>query len=177
MKANTRNTLPASLLLAASALLVSACNATPPSATASNANAAPATQVLPASTPALPLVIVHKDPNCGCCVGWAAHMREAGFPVELRDSNDMMAVKQKLGIDEGMLSCHTSEIDGYVVEGHVPVQDIQRLLVERPKARGLVLPGMPLGSPGMETPDGHVQPYQVALLNEDGSLTPYSSHP
>ena len=160
MKLLSTSALPA-LALAASTLLVSACNATP---------AAPAAKTTNAT------VKVHKDPNCGCCGGWAEHMQAAGFPVEIHDTSDMASVKQRLGIGEGMMSCHTSEIDGYVVEGHVPVSAIQKLLAERPKARGLVLPGMPIGSPGMESPDGYRQPFTVALLAEDGSLSEFSRH-
>jgi hypothetical protein len=175
------------LLLAASALLTSACSAASPAitdagtaaASAVAASAAPATstaQQVPTHK-ALPLVKVHKDPNCGCCGGWAEHMRAAGFPVQIHDTGDMAAVKQRLGIGEGMYSCHTSEIDGYVVEGHVPVDAIHKLLAERPKARGLVLPGMPIGSPGMESPDGYRQPFVVGLLEHDGSVRAFSQHP
>ena len=119
------------LVLAAGTLLISACNASPSTATTAAAAvaAAPAKAVEAApATKALPLVVVHKDPNCGCCGGWAEHMQAAGFPVQLNDTSDMMAVKQRLGIGDGMMSCHTSEIDGYVVEGHVPVEDIRKLL-------------------------------------------------
>lgn len=169
------------MLLAGSTLLISACNATPAGSTAVAAtDAATAAPVAAAAAPAqrnLPLVKVHKDPNCGCCGGWAERMQAAGFPVEIHDTEDMLAVKQRLGIGDGMMSCHTSEIDGYVVEGHVPVADIHKLLAERPKARGLVLPGMPVGSPGMESPDGYRQPFTVSLLAEDGTLQPYSRHP
>ncbi|MEN5206981.1 DUF411 domain-containing protein [Stenotrophomonas terrae] len=168
------------LVLATGTLLISACNASPSasaSAAATPTVAAPAKTVeaAPASK-ALPLVVVHKDPNCGCCGGWAEHMQAAGFPVQLNDTSDMMAVKQRLGIGDGMMSCHTSEIDGYVVEGHVPVEDIKKLLAERPQARGLVLPGMPVGTPGMESPDGYRQAFTVALLGNDGSLSEFSKH-
>ncbi len=170
------------LVLAGSVLLVSACNATPaaPAATvvvdAVAGSAVAAAQVQAPAASALPVVKVHKDPNCGCCGGWAEHMQAAGFPVQIHDTADMAAVKQRLGIGDGMMSCHTSEIDGYVVEGHVPVEAIRKLLAERPKARGLVLPGMPIGSPGMESPDGYRQPFTVSLLGEDGSLSAFSRH-
>ncbi|WP_305805876.1 DUF411 domain-containing protein [Stenotrophomonas sp. YIM B06876] len=170
------------LLLAGSALLTSACSAASPAPAAQTATiaASAASATPPVTAPAskrLPLVKVHKDPNCGCCGGWAEHMRAAGFPVEIHNTADMAALKQRLGIGEGMYSCHTSEIDGYVVEGHVPVAAIHKLLAERPKARGLVLPGMPIGSPGMESPDGYRQPFAVALLTEDGSVSAFSQHP
>ena len=165
------------LLLVAGTLLISACNASPSTAAAaaSTAPKAPAMQTAPTTTK-LPLVVVHKDPNCGCCGGWAEHMQAAGFPVRINDTSDMATIKQRLGIGDGMMSCHTAEIDGYVIEGHVPVEDIRKLLAERPKARGLVLPGMPVGSPGMESPDGYRQKFTVALLGNDGSLSEFSKH-
>lgn len=168
------------LALAGSTLLISACNATPASsavtATASATTAAVAEVAAAAAKQALPLVKVFKDPNCGCCGGWAEHMQAAGFPVQINDTTDMGAVKERLQIADNMMSCHTAEIDGYVVEGHVPVSAIQKLLAERPKARGLVLPGMPIGSPGMESPDGYSQPFTVSLLGEDGSLSEFTKH-
>jgi hypothetical protein len=125
---------------------------------------------------ALPLVVVHKDPYCGCCNGWIEHMRQAGFPVEARDENDMRPVKAGAGVPPGKGSCHTAMVDGYFIEGHVPAADIKRLLAERPDAKGLVLPGMPMGSPGMEMPDGRTQPYTVELVANDGSTRPYAQH-
>ena len=125
---------------------------------------------------ALPLVVVHKDPNCGCCNGWIEHMRQAGFPVEARNENDMGPVKAGAGVPPGKGSCHTAMVDGYFIEGHVPAADIKRLLAERPDAKGLVLPGMPMGSPGMEMPDGRTQPYTVELVANDGSTRPYAQH-
>ena len=100
------------LVLAAGTLLISACNASPSAAASTAATAAVAApaktvEAAPANK-ALPLVVVHKDPNCGCCGGWAEHMQAAGFPVQLNDTSDMMAVKQRLGIGDGMMSCHTS---------------------------------------------------------------------
>lgn len=161
----------ASLLLAiASAFAISACEAAPPQAAgkqATSAHGAHAAQV----------VHVHKDANCGCCNGWIAHMRAAGFTVMAHDSADMVAVKQRLGIPLAQASCHTAEVGGYVLEGHVPAADVQRLLREKPAARGLVLPGMPVGSPGMESPDGRRDAFTVALLGKDGALQPYSRHP
>ncbi|MDF9442702.1 MAG: copper amine oxidase [Lysobacteraceae bacterium SCN 69-123] len=120
---------------------------------------------------------VHKDANCGCCNGWIEHMRAAGFTVVAHDSTDMAAVKQRLGIPLSQASCHTAEVGGYVLEGHVPAADVQRLLREKPAARGLVLPGMPIGSPGMESPDGRRDAFTVALLGKDGTLQPYARHP
>lgn len=172
-----RNMLPAALLLG-STLLVSACNAAPGNNDrhGADAAAAPAPSIAEAAT-TLPLMTVHKSPDCGCCGIWVEHARKAGFPVRVNDTDDMLAIKQRLGIPGDLLSCHTVEVDGYVVEGHVPLKDIQRLLSERPKARGLLLPGMPVGSPGMESPDGYRQPFTVALLEHNGELSRFADHP
>jgi hypothetical protein len=125
------------------------------------------------ATRQLPEVVVHKDPNCGCCNGWIRHLQQAGFKVTARDESDMTAVKQRLGIPAAKHSCHTAEIGGYVVEGHVPAAHIKHLLAAKPRARGLVLPGMPIGSPGMEAPDGRVDAYTVELLEQDGGTKPF----
>jgi hypothetical protein len=126
---------------------------------------------------ALPNVVVHKSPSCGCCGAWVEHLRTSGFPVEVRDADNLEPVKSRLGVPYGKGSCHTAEIDGYVVEGHVPAGDIKRLLAERPDALGLTLPGMPIGSPGMESPDGTVQAYTVELVARDGATRPFTHHP
>lgn len=147
-------------------------------ATTQKAVAAPSQKDM-AAIPAkstLPRVVVHKTAACGCCHLWVEHLQQSGFPVEVHDTDDLSAVKTRLGVPVGKGSCHTAEVDGYLVEGHVPATDIQRLLQQRPRARGLVLPGMPLGSPGMETPDGRVTPYTVELVGEDGSVTAFSQH-
>lgn len=132
-------------------------------------------EVAPANT-GLPMVLVHKSASCGCCNAWVDHLRQQGFKVQVRDVDDMGPVKQRLGIPYGKGSCHTAEVGGYFVEGHVPASDIKRLLAEKPAAKGLVLPGMPLGSPGMEVPDGTVQPYTVELVQADGTTGDYSQH-
>lgn len=113
---------------------------------------------------ALPLVSVTKDPSCGCCDGWAAHIEAAGFPVRVVESADMGSLKQRLGVPAGLASCHTAEVGGYVVEGHVPAAAIRRLLAERPDATGLAVPGMPAGSPGMDFPGVDPEPYEAFLF-------------
>lgn len=128
------------------------------------------------ATAALPTMLVHKSPSCGCCSVWIDHMRAAGFGIEVRDVDDMGPVKESLGVPFGKGSCHTAEIDGYFIEGHVPAEDIKRLLAEKPDAKGLVLPGMPAGSPGMEMPDGRVQPFVVELVARDGTTSVYARH-
>lgn len=108
-------------------------------------------------------LVVYKDPNCGCCGKWAEHMETHGFSVENIIESDLSARKRELGVPPRMWSCHTAVIDGYVIEGHVPAADVERLLGERPKARGLAVPGMPLGSPGMEQ-GSRRQAYDVLLF-------------
>ncbi|MBL8566247.1 MAG: DUF411 domain-containing protein [Hyphomicrobiaceae bacterium] len=108
------------------------------------------------------LVVVHKDPNCGCCTAWARHLERAGFGVTMVETPAVEAVKRRLGVPGNLASCHTAELEGYVLEGHVPLHAIERLLVERPEAKGLAVPGMPSGSPGME--GGTSEAYEVFLF-------------
>ena len=121
-------------------------------------------------------MVVHKSASCGCCGAWVDHMRAAGFAVEVRNADDLTPVKERVGVPYGKGSCHTAEIGGYFIEGHVPVADVRRLIAEKPKAKGLVLPGMPTGSPGMESPDGRVEPYTVELVGRDGATTAFAEH-
>lgn len=127
-------------------------------------------------TPALaaPEVVMFKSPTCQCCVRWAARLREAGFAVKEEHPPDLGAVRTRQGIRPEHAACHTALVGGYVVEGHVPPADIKRLLAERPAARGLVLPGMPIGSPGMEGPQ--TKPYEVLLLKHDGTTSVFARH-
>ncbi|MDX5432397.1 MAG: DUF411 domain-containing protein, partial [Halomonas sp.] len=112
-----------------------------------------------ASTQAGSVVEMYQDPNCGCCTDWAEHLREAGFEVRQHKTRDMRSVKIEHGVAPELASCHTALIEGYVIEGHVPAADIKRLLDERPDVVGLTVPGMPHGSPGMET--GRYDDYAV----------------
>jgi len=123
----------------------------------------------------LPKLVVHKSPTCGCCHNWVLHMRKAGFPVEVRDTNDLGAIKAEVKLPYGLGSCHTAQVGDYFVEGHVPAEDVKRLLAKRPAARGLAVPGMPIGSPGMEQ-SGRVQPYDVLLVAPDGTTTVFAHH-
>jgi hypothetical protein len=107
-------------------------------------------------------ITVHKDPNCGCCSGWVEHLRKAGFPVTAIDTARLDAVKARLGVRSELAACHTAEVAGYVIEGHVPASAIERLLGEKPRATGLAVPGMPVGSPGME--GGTPETYDVVLF-------------
>jgi hypothetical protein len=109
---------------------------------------------------------VFRDPSCGCCEAWAEIARKAGYRVDLRDDQDMTAVKGRLGVPEQLASCHTAEVGGMVIEGHVPIEEVARLLREKPAGvRGIAVPGMPAGSPGMEVPDGTKQPFQVMAFD------------
>ena len=96
-------------------------------------------------------VIVHKTPWCGCCAHWVEHLREDGFDVTVEETEDLASVRETLGVPDQIQSCHTAQVEGYVLEGHVPAAEVRRLLAERPEATGLAVPGMPMGSPGMET--------------------------
>lgn len=125
---------------------------------------------------ALQEVVVYKTATCECCKRWVEHLRNAGFAVEPKNLDNLNEVKQRVGVPPGMGSCHTAEVGGYFVEGHVPVEDIKRLLTERPNAKGLTVPRMPAGSPGMEVPSGEIQPYDVLLVAQDGSTTVFSHH-
>jgi hypothetical protein len=145
----------------------------------SDVDRSPASASTPAATSTTaagerPLMIVHKTPWCGCCQAWADQAEAAGFAVELRDTEDLNPIKQAMGVPSSQASCHTAEIDGYFVEGHVPFEDVRRLLAERPAARGIAVPGMPLGSPGME--HEIKQPYTVNLVAADGSISEYARH-
>ena len=140
----------------------------------STPTAAPA--ALTVAVDALPPLLVHKSASCGCCGAWVDHLRQAGFSVRVNETDDLNPIKERLGVPYGKGSCHTAEVGGYMVEGHVPAGDIKRLLLERPQGKGLVLPGMPIGSPGMEVPDGTVEPYTVELVQLDGQVRPFAQH-
>jgi hypothetical protein len=124
----------------------------------------------------LPPVTVYKSPTCSCCGKWVTHMREAGFTVEVRDVDNVHPVKMRVGVPVGKGSCHTAEVAGYFLEGHVPAADVKRLVTEKPAAKGLAVPGMPLGSPGMEVSDGRIQAYDVELVAADGSTSRFSHY-
>jgi hypothetical protein len=122
-------------------------------------------------------MLVHKSESCGCCGLWVDHMRAAGYLVEVRNADDLNPIKERLGVPYGKGSCHTAEVAGYFIEGHVPAADVTRLIEEKPDAAGLVLPGMPMGSPGMESADGSSQPYTVELVRRDGTTAVFAEHP
>lgn len=128
----------------------------------------------PAARSAETVVHVHKSPTCGCCTAWEKHLRKHGYKVKSHaDDARLTQVRTASGIPRDLGSCHTAMVDGYVVEGHVPAEAIDRLLAERPSAVGLTVPGMPVGSPGMEHPSGLTEAYDVLLVQPDGSTTPW----
>jgi hypothetical protein len=117
---------------------------------------------------------MYKSPTCGCCNAWAEHMRSHGFAVEAHDVADVAPVKAENAIPPRLASCHTAFVGGYVIEGHVPASDVQRLLAERPAVAGLAVPGMPVGSPGMEGPNP--ERYDVLSFDASGRTAVFSSH-
>jgi hypothetical protein len=123
-----------------------------------------------------PVVQVYKSITCGCCSEWVEHLREAGFTVHTTDTSDLRAVKAEHRVPRQAESCHTAIVDGYVVEGHVPATDVLRLLEERPAVRGLAVPGMPIGSPGMEVEGLAPQPYDVLAFDDDGTLRTFTTY-
>lgn len=122
-----------------------------------------------------PLVLVHKTASCGCCTLWVEHLQANGFEVDVRNATNLVPVKERVGLPSGLGSCHTAEVGGYFIEGHVPAGDVARLLAEKPEARGLAVPGMPLGSPGMEYQNKR-EPYDVLLVHADGTTTVFAHH-
>lgn len=121
-------------------------------------------------------LVVHHDPNCGCCGKWIDHMEQHGFAVESILETDMNAVKQKLGVPEELPSCHTATVGGYVIEGHVPAADVKRLLAEKPDVAGIAVPGMPMGSPGMEYDGTKRQAFDVVTFDQAGETSVFNSY-
>lgn len=117
---------------------------------------------------------VIKSPYCGCCAKWIEHLRAKGFDVKVTDTEQLSAVKDKLKVPAALRSCHTAKVGKYVVEGHVPAEDIERLLKEQPQAIGIAVPGMPMGAPGMEHGD-HKEPYKTILFGAAGTKD-FASH-
>ena len=122
-----------------------------------------------------PLVTVFKRPTCTCCNKWVEHLKANGFEVKVQEVNDTSPYEQQYRVPRTMTSCHTAVVDGYTIEGHVPAAEIKRLLNERPKAVGLSVPGMPVGSPGME--GARVDAYSVLLFDEGGHSSVYARYP
>ena len=144
-----------------------------PAPPAASAGAAAATAGLPDS--AL-VATVYKTPTCGCCKAWVDHLQASGFRVTTLDREDLAPIKAEHGVREHLASCHTAIIGGYVVEGHVPAADITRLLAERPAVAGIAVPGMPVGSPGMEMPGAPADRYEVVSFDRAGATRVFATH-
>jgi hypothetical protein len=139
--------------------------------------AAAATASLPSLAKAsLPTVEVFKNPDCGCCGAWVDHLKAAGFAVRVHETPDPGAVRKRHGIPDSLGSCHTGVVGGYAVEGHVPADEIKRLLAQKPPAAGLSVPGMPAGSPGMEA-GSRKDPFQVLLIDKAGRSSVFATYP
>jgi len=121
-----------------------------------------------------PVITVYKDPDCGCCNNWIEHLVKHGFKVESKDTREMTEVKANLGVPGSLESCHTGVVGGYLVEGHVPAADILRMLRQKPRVAGLAVPGMPMGSPGMEGP--RKQKYDVVSFDKKGKTKVFARH-
>lgn len=137
--------------------------------------ALPLVQALPAMA-AMPSVLVYKNPSCGCCTDWVEHMQSAGFFVTVKEVLDTSPQRRRLRMPEAFGGCHTAVVSGYVLEGHVPAHDAKRMLAMRPDAIGLAVPGMPVGSPGMEVGD-RVDPYEVLLVDRSGRASVFARYP
>jgi|SRR5262245_15428627 len=130
--------------------------------------------VVRAQQSVVPAVAVVRDPGCGCCLGWVQHLQRGGFKTTVTES--AQRIQNTPTVPASARSCHTATIDGYLIEGHVPVDDIKKLLRERPKIAGIAAPGMPSGSPGMEVPSGAVTPYDVIAFDAAGKTSVFVSH-
>ncbi len=127
-----------------------------------------------AAEPELPVVEVWKTPTCGCCTVWVRHLEQAGLKVNVTHMDDLAPIRRQFRVPPKLSSCHTARVGGYVVEGHVPAEDILRLLKTRPQITGIYVPGMPIGSPGMEGPGG--EEYQVYALDPAGRTSVFATH-
>ncbi len=134
-----------------------------------------ATVLLNRQSDELPTVTVYKSPTCGCCAKWVDHMKANGFEVNVTDMPDVTPMKTRFGLPVALASCHTAVIDGYVVEGHVPADVVKKMLNEKPDITGIAVPGMPIGSPGMEVEGRPAQQYDILAFTKDGKYSVYES--
>jgi hypothetical protein len=121
-----------------------------------------------------PTITVYKDPNCGCCKNWIAYLAKHGYTVVAKDTPDMTEIKHSLGVPNALTACHTAVVNGYLIEGHVSAEDIDRLLAQKPTIAGIAVPGMPMSSPGMDGP--RTQGYQVLSFDKTGKTKVFASH-
>lgn len=158
------------LMAGGTAAAVAACSASPGPPAADKEGGAGA------RTSDVRAMHVYRDPECGCCEAWAQIAREAGYEVTVESRADMPAIKARYGVPEELRSCHTAVVGGYAVEGHVPLKSVARLLAEKPRdIRGIAVPGMPRGSPGMEVPDGSVDAYTVMAFGAAGRISTFEA--
>ena len=155
--------------LAITGLTITSCTAANEISSSATANVADTQAVLANE------LIVYRSPTCGCCGKWIEHAEAAGFTVKDEVTEDMSAIKAQYGVPQNLTSCHTTVVGDYVVEGHIPIEDVQRLLVEQPDIAGIAVPGMPIGSPGMESGD-YVEPYTVFSFTESGETAAFAEH-
>lgn len=127
-----------------------------------------------AAQSATPTIVVYKTPTCGCCVKWVEHLQANGFTVMAQNRPDLTEVRAQHGVPRAVTSCHTALVGSYVVEGHVPADDVKKLLREKPAVKGIAVPGMPMGSPGMEGPTS--QPYDTLAFTSDGKTSVFAKH-
>lgn len=127
------------------------------------------------TSPDLPAVTVYKSPTCGCCGDWVTHLRDNGFPVDVKARSNLRPLKQQVGVPDDLAACHTAIVGNYVVEGHVPAGEVKRLLREKPNLHGISVPGMPVGSPGMERGD-RVEPYNVVGFTKQGDTSVFAEY-
>ena len=168
----TRRSLVAGMT-ATAALVFAGCREQRQTGSGTAAKSPPNASPTPAAAATM---TVYRDPSCGCCEAWAGIARNAGYQVELIDHPDMAAIKRQYGVPDELLSCHTTVVGGYAIEGHVPLGDVDRLLKERPVGvKGLAVPGMPRGSPGMEMPDGSKDRFEVLAFDAAGRTSVFNT--
>ncbi|WP_286750387.1 DUF411 domain-containing protein [Sphingopyxis sp. SCN 67-31] len=160
------------LVAAGSGMALAACNSSPgPVATGEKKGAAREPRV---DATSVRRMLVYRDPECGCCEAWADIARAEGYAVTVENRADMAAVKTRYGVPDQLASCHTAVIGGYAIEGHVPMRHVARLLHDKPRnIRGIAVPGMPRGSPGMEMPDGSADAFEVMAFSSDGKVSEF----
>ncbi|MGH7457695.1 MAG: DUF411 domain-containing protein [Longimicrobiaceae bacterium] len=156
--------------IVASLLAVAGCSEPPPEQLSQDTGNSASRAALAGA----PLVTIYKSPTCGCCANWVEHLQENGFRTEVHDSNELGSVKSEHAVPPDLSACHTALVDGYVVEGHVPAETIRKLLAERPRVAGVAVPGMPMGSPGMEGP--YSESYQVLTFTVQGETGVYATY-
>lgn len=168
--------VPTILALTLLLAFVSGCDSSKTAANSVAPTAAAAGKSQTADLLTAPEITVYKSPTCGCCDDWVDHLREEGFNVITQDRDNMQPVKKSAGVPEHLQSCHTAMVDGYVIEGHVPAEDIKRLLAEKPAIAGLTAPGMPMQSPGMQEPGLPPKGYDVLSFDKRGKTAPFTRY-